>query len=88
MEGQEFPGITGEDGEAQAEAELRVGMAEGGEEPFAKEAGAAGKEEAFAAQFREFRGRPEQDVVEIGGWDGKKSFFRLAHTTKRGLLYF
>jgi hypothetical protein len=74
MEGQKFSGIAGEDGEAQAEAELRVGMAEGGEEPFAKEAGAAGKEEAFAAQFREFHRRPEQDVVEIGGGDGEEAF--------------
>jgi len=69
----EVCGAAGEYGGARAEAEFAVGVEEGFQQPAAEEAGAAGDEDALAAQGGEVS--VGEDVVEVGAGDGRQHGF-------------
>ena len=71
---QELFRMAGKDGEAQPEIAFRIGMTKSSQQPFAEEAGTAGDEDAFTAQFLEFAFRVTQDVGQVASGKGEEIF--------------
>jgi hypothetical protein len=60
-------------------------MAKRAEQPLAEEAGAAGDDEAFAAQLPKFGFRVAQDMVEVAWRKGEERFLGFAHRDEEKL---